>query len=1201
MSASAPTSSSIVPPPATSSTLPLPTPSATPSPSPATTTLTVEETDIRSRINATDARQSGAFTEEEVVTLPLGGTTLVRTFDELALLLPGVAPPPQTIDNGAGPGVGAGVGSAGQFAVNGLRSRANNFTVDGSDNNDEDIGVRRQGFLALIPQPIESIKEYQVITLLAPAQFGRNIGGQVNAVSKSGGSEVHGTVYGFFNSSELNARNYFDTTNGNAVTPLTTGNNQPVVLLHVTQTTVLSRQPLTVRNGSGGKDSFTFGQGGFVLGGPLEEARAPGTPARMFYFISAEKQIINASQEESFAVPTVDQRGAFDTGATGIFQLPRGLRDQSGNPLGSVFARPATARGGAIFSLFPFPNNPTGIYGANTFTQTLPASGNGTVLSGKFDGNFRAGSKEQDVTARYNFTDDSRDIPATGGAIFSSLRPKVRTQNFSFFLNSEVNGPASTRPIFNQARLSYGRTHLKFEQIPDQEYQVPSDILPGTPFLLNAPLLLNQTLPACISATQLCPNTGAVFYSNDPNPLNQHTEQLLGPVGQVVIAGFSPVGVDVFNFPQQRVNNTYQFADELTIRSGRHTFIFGTDNRRSELNSLLPRNARPLITFTGAPEIGLNSAGRIAYSNQFIRPETFAAVSAASGFSQTLATSGESSIDLHYYQLNFYAQDAWRVRPNLSLSYGLRYEYNTPPGEAQRRIESTFTDPALSIVPGLRDFIGNRTAIYETQKTNFAPRIGIAYVPNLFNSKHTTVIRAGYGIFYDQILGAVVSQSRNVYPTYLTIDLAGGFSNLLFVPGSGLNGSRCPPDPNFNGCPYDFINPQLATIFSAPIVQPGTLNTLNPALSLAQLASVVNLGGGRMLPSLSGFGVTLPAERLATPMAQHYDATLEQQLGPNMVISLSYVGTQGRHLLRFTTPNLGRNALLAPLMFEASFLNTNFQPFFFGLALPPGAHITPAGQVVGGRPVNTVGAVNLFETSANSRYDALQVQLRGRFRSSFQYQASYTLSKALDDVSDVFDLAGASALPQDSFDLAAERGPANFDVRHRFTYNFIYDFPEMRAQGRALHWLFSDLQVAGTGSYSTGQPFTVNSIFDVNQDGNLTDRLNRTNGLVETGNGRQPLVLTVDPLTLLAPVGKDGAVGRNTFRAGGILELDLSVIKRFAITDRQRLTFRTDIFNILNRANFGIPVRYLEAPGFGQATNTVTPARRIQFALKYSF
>src|SRR5207244_9529295 len=135
---------------------------------PPTPTPGVEDTDIPAGINRLDGRRSGSFSEEEVVTLPLGATTFVRTFDELTLLLPGVAPPPQTLGNVAGPGVGAGVGCAGQFSVNGLRSRGNNFTVDGSDNNDEDIGVRRQGFVALIPQPIESIKEYQAIILLAP-------------------------------------------------------------------------------------------------------------------------------------------------------------------------------------------------------------------------------------------------------------------------------------------------------------------------------------------------------------------------------------------------------------------------------------------------------------------------------------------------------------------------------------------------------------------------------------------------------------------------------------------------------------------------------------------------------------------------------------------------------------------------------------------------------------------------------------------------------------------------------------------------------------------------------------------------------------------------------------------------------------------------------------------------------------------------
>src|SRR6266850_7078754 len=201
-----------------------------------------------------------------------------------------------------GQGWGAGVGSAGQFSVNGLRSRGNNFTVDGSDNNDEDIGARRQGFVALIPQPIESIQEYQVITLLAPAQFGRNIGAQVNAVSKSGGSKTHGTVYGTFNSSQLNARNFFDTTFGNITSTLRAHNQDVLIQTRNTVTGgVISQQPLTVTNESGDKDSFTFWQGGLVLGGPLKRDH-------LFYFTSLEREVTNATEEHSFAVPTIQQR-----------------------------------------------------------------------------------------------------------------------------------------------------------------------------------------------------------------------------------------------------------------------------------------------------------------------------------------------------------------------------------------------------------------------------------------------------------------------------------------------------------------------------------------------------------------------------------------------------------------------------------------------------------------------------------------------------------------------------------------------------------------------------------------------------------------------------------------------------------------------------------------------------------------------------
>ena len=141
--------------------------------------------------------------------------------------------------------------------------------------------------------------------------------------------------------------------------------------------------------------------------------------------------------------------------------------------------------------------------------------------------------------------------------------------------------------------------------------------------------------------------------------------------------------------------------------------------------------------------------------------------------------------------------------------------------------------------------------------------------------------------------------------------------------------------------------------------------------------------------------------------------------------------------------------------------------------------------------------------------------------------------------------------------------------------------------------------------FQTGQPFTVNSIYDVNLDGNLTDRLNSTQGIIVTGDSRQPLRLATDTdsarTALLAAPGADGQVGRNSFRAGSIFIGSTALSKKFAFNEQHSLNFRMEIFNLFDTQNYGIPVRFLEAPGFGQATDTVTPGRRIQFGLKYAF
>ncbi|HEX8145585.1 MAG TPA: hypothetical protein VF591_00160 [Pyrinomonadaceae bacterium] len=1163
---------------------------------------------LTQRRNLTDARRDGAYIAKTVNEVSLGGSSLTRSYDELAFYLPGIAAPPQTLSNSPGPGFGAGIGTSGQFSSNGLRSRANNFTVDGADNNDEDIGVRRQGFLSLVPQSIESIHEYQVIALLAPAQVGRNLGAQVNAVSQYGTRNVRGSLYGTFSSHLLNSADYFDTTGGNVTRPLTAlaGGAEREVRA--------DGRPLFVTNSAGREDRFAFAQLGGTIGGPLLKSKAAGVKPgqstagagqfgrardgrglQLFHFFSFEFQRLRSTKETHFAVPTVEQRGILASGATGLDTDPF-----SGKP---IRAHPTSAQGDAVFSFFPFPNNPDGVYGRNTYTQELPADGLGVVFSGRLDGSREVAGRLHQLIARYNLTDDYRDLPTVGGALFSAVRPDIRSQTFSLFANSFLSPASASAFVSNQLFLSYGRTGFDFEERRDTSFLIPSRLSlrdeRERAFLLNARLLENHTLPGS-SFVNYVTNTTITADAQLGTPF----EPVTAPVGQIVIAGYSPVGADVYTFPQERTNNTYQLSDTVSVQTPRHSFAFGADLRRSELNSRLPRNARPLIRFTGADktvptEPGFFPLRRVGSFNA----TDVAAAGSANEVLQTLTTGDDSTIGLRFYQYNFFARDEWRPRPRLALSFGLRYEYNTPPREAHRRIEGTFDDPLLRVV-ALEPFINDRTGIFAPDRNNFAPRLGLVYA---FGGDDQNIVRLGGGVYYDQAPGVVVSQSRTVVPTFFTFNTAGLYQHLEDRTPIGL-GVLLPSTIRISvGCRDD------TPLFG--IRQPGTLNTVSSATSVGcilQKYLIEDAGGDEVRPVLH---TVLPDDDLQMPMAYHYTAAFEREIGRSTVVSAAYVGTQGRHLLRQTTPNLGEHVPVGLFALHV----TDVRPAGSGPAEPRprfgGLTAQPAQRGLDGVAVPRLspqaGAVRIYESSGNSRYDALQLQVGRRLVNGSTFQFNYTLSKVTDDVSDVFELAGAPALPQNSLTRAGERAVANFDARHVFSGYATYLFPHFGGDARRLkEYLLGGWEVTGKVRLQSGQPFTVNTVRDNNADGNLTDRPNTTEGIVVTGVPRQPLILTVDPQTILAresPDGtrNDGAVGRNTFRAGGRFELDLSFVKNFAFRQSElydrRLTFRLDVFNLTNRVNFGIPIRHLEAPGFGTAVSTVTPARRLQLSLKFSF
>jgi hypothetical protein len=204
------------------------------------------------------------------------------------------------------------------------------------------------------------------------------------------------------------------------------------------------------------------------------------------------------------------------------------------------------------------------------------------------------------------------------------------------------------------------------------------------------------------------------------------------------------------------------------------------------------------------------------------------------------------------------------------------------------------------------------------------------------------------------------------------------------------------------------------------------------------------------------------------------------------------------------------------------------------------------------------------------------------------YNIAYTLSSARDESSDFVDTAHSPALAQCSFCGEVERkaflvvpyftnpgefGPSDFDSRHRISYGLIYDLPAMRDESSVVRAIFGNLQISSLGEFQSGRPFTINTVNDINLDGNLTDRLNTTSGIVLSGNGSQPVTLsTADTRSLLAPLFRNGAVDRNTvFRGANYINLNLAVTKSFSLFRGTQLRFRTEFFNLLNRANFGMP------------------------------
>jgi hypothetical protein len=310
---------------------------------------------------------------------------------------------------------------------------------------------------------------------------------------------------------------------------------------------------------------------------------------------------------------------------------------------------------------------------------------------------------------------------------------------------------------------------------------------------------------------------------------------------------------------------------------------------------------------------------------------------------------------------------------------------------------------------------------------------------------------------------------------------------------------------------------------------------------------------------------------------QHWNLSVQRQLGKNRSFEVSYVGSKGTKLLTARDINQPR---------------------------PSPAPFNP-------RPVLQFDDINLIESRANSIYNSLQTTFQQRLDSGLSVLASYTWSKSIDNASNFFSSAGDPNFPQDSLNTDAERGRSNFDLRHRLSIGYSYDLPV--GKGRAVlgdnGWItqvLSGWQTMGIISLQTGRPFTVALLPEI-------DNSNTGRSTLGFGANDRPNVVGSPKLSnptperwfdtssfAFPPFGSFGNAGRNILEGPGYQNVNASLLKNTLVTERLNLQFRAEFFNLFNHPNLNLPDNFLGSPTFGQILSAGSP-RHIQFGVKLLF
>ena len=830
---------------------------------------------------------------------------------------------------------------------------------------------------------------------------------------------------------------------------------------------------------------------------------SPGIPGvvkastKQFFFLSVTGQRNITPQNLYGTVPTADERAGNFSGFTqtdsGVVEPVTLYEPGTATPIpGNNFANAGlavTPAAQALLNYYPLPNIPvTGTQNYNYQTITNAGSNRDTAAL-RYVRNFGANASNPFANMRRSGGQNSNAKPTLSQNInFNGSYSHSASDNRNIFLPLGGSSESDSYGITAGHTLSYGRLRNNASLNWNRSHAI------ATNYFTNLP-----TDPLATTGVDI------------PKPVIGADPGIYYGIPSLSFTGFTGLNVST---PSDKVNQTLSFSDFVAWNHKKHNMRYGSDIRRIHADSIGGTNALGSLTFTG-------------YATQCTGtgcPTTTASGATGSGFAdfllglpqQSKIQAGSSKIYLRANVFDWYAQDDWRARANLTLNFGLRYEYFSPYIEKYNRLvnldfNSTLTSVAAVQPGGTGPVSGNfPRSLVNPDRDMYSPRFGFAYrpttkiLPGLFKEM---VVRGGYGI-------------------------------------------------NFNTGQYATIASQLA--FQPPFAVTQTNTVGQSGCGTLQLASAFGCSTATVQNNYSA------NKDYRLGHVQVWNIDIQKTLGLGIVTNIGYNGSKSGELDILRAPNRSATGLL----------NEDVQTF-------------TAEDSVG-----------------YARFQGLSVNVRKRLQKGIAIQATYLYGHSIDDASSIGGSTGVVA--QDPNNLNAEEGNSSFDIRHQVSGNWVFELPfgpnrAFLATGGFWSKALDGFSISGNYAFQSGSYYTPNYVGTVQETATgVTGSQRPDRNFAVPINGARTFFQWFNPAAFTAPATVYGTASRNSIEGPGVVSVNSSLSRTFALGSTRSFETRVQANNVFNTIQYSGINTTLNSPTFGQVSSVGT-TRTLTFIARYRF